>query len=215
MKIEDALKPGISADTFFMECVPELFQARQRMFQESSDADVIVSVYFRDTDARYTCEFRADGCTVEREEMVDFPVATIVGEEADWEDFKRHMLTILLPLEQRANDYRERAASTMSRLTPEFLAELERFDGVFECKISAEDLNEPIEIALILNDYEAPDGAPRLRLGASFETGEALAVGELFPTDLPERVRVGGELSLGLEVGGLLLKYFPELEARG
>jgi|GEM_PF-2438146 len=214
MKIEDALEPGISTDTFFMECVPELFKARQQIFQQSSDTDVIVSVYFKDTDARYTCEFRADGCAVERDEMVDFPVATIVGEEADWEDFKRHMLAILLPLEQRANDYRERAASTMSRLTPEFLAKLERFDGVFECKISAEDLDEPIEIALILNDYDAPDGAPRLRIGASFETGEALANGELFPTDLPDRVRVGGDLSLGLEVGGLLLKYFPELEAR-
>src|SRR5690554_4736331 len=132
MKIEDALEPGISTDTFFMECVPELFKARQQIFQQSSDTDVIVSVYFKDTDARYTCEFRADGCAVERDDMVDFPVATIVGEEADWEDFKRHMLAILLPLEQRANDYRERAASTMSRLTPEFLAKLERFDGVFE-----------------------------------------------------------------------------------
>lgn len=214
MKIEDALKPGISCDAFFMECVPELFAARQDLFRESSDTDVIVSVYLSDTDARYTCEFRADGCTVERDEMIDFPVATLVGEEADWENFKRHMLAILLPLEQRAHDYRDRAVN-MSRLTPEFLEQLERFDGVFKCKISADDLDEPIELELILNDYDAPEGAARLRLGASFETVEAIARGEILPTDLQDRVRVGGELSLGLEVGGLLLKHFPELEKRG
>lgn len=215
MKIEDALKPGISPDTFFMECVPALFEARQEIFRESSEADVIVSVYLRDIDARYTCEFRADGCTVEADEMIDFPIATAVGEAADWEDFKRHMLAIMVPLEQRADDYRERAGSTMSRLTPEFLEKLERFDGVFECSISADDLDNPIKIDLVLNDYDAPDGVAHLRLGASFETGEAVARGEISPADLQDRVRVGGELGLGLEIGGLLLKHFPELERHG
>ncbi|AWV88926.1 hypothetical protein [Bradymonas sediminis] len=215
MKIEDALKPEVSPYVFFTEYVPELFEARRELFCESSEVDVIVSVYFSDTDARYTCEFRADGCTVECDEMIDFPVATIIGNESDWEDFKRHMLEILVPLERRANDYRDRAAASMSRLTAEFLEQLERFDGVFECTLTAEGLDAPIEVELVLNDYDAPDGAARLRLGASFETGMALATGEIFPTDLPDRVRVGGELSLGLEIGGLLLKHFPELESRG
>jgi hypothetical protein len=215
MKIEDALMPGVEPDAFFMECVPELFEARRELFAESCETEVIVSVHLTDLDARYTCEFSEDGCVVERGEMIDFPVATIVGQARHWEDFKRHVLSIVVTLEQRAHARRANPdKAPPSKLTREFLEHLERFDGVFACELSAEDLDDPIPVQVILNDYEAPDGAPTLRIGASFETGEQLARDEIRPADLESRVRVGGELSLGLEVGGLLLKHFPELEGR-
>lgn len=216
MKIEDALKPGVTPAKFFVDYVPALFKARRELFAEVSDVDVIASVYMRDVDERYTCEFRADGCTVERDEMVDFPVATIVGDARDWEDFKRHLLGILVLLEQRAYSYRnDPAKPAPSRLTRDFVDKLERFDGVFSVQLSAEGLQKPIAIQLVLNDYEAGQDAPLMKLAVSFETMEQFARGAIDPKQLGRHVRVGGEVSLGLELGGLLLKYFPELETAG
>jgi hypothetical protein len=207
MELEDALAPEVGLDTFFLEHVPALFEARRELFAAAFDTEVIVSVHLSDSGARYTGEFRADGCAVEAGEMIDFPVVTLVGSSEYWESVKRHVLEIAKPLERRAEKTRP-----PSKVTRKFLDELERFDGEFVFDIEADDLDEAIPFRLILNDYDAPEGAPALEIRASFEIGEQLARGEIRPGDLEGLVRVRGDMSLGLEVGGLLLKHFPELE---
>lgn len=207
MKLDDALAPGVSPETFFLEYVPELFEARRDLFAEASTTAIIVSVHLTDTDERFTYEFRADGCTVEADEMIDFPVVTIAGSSEHWEQMKRHVLRVAKPLEARAHH-----TKPPHKLTRDFLDELERFDGEFQVKLTADDLDEAIPISLILNDYDVPGGAPKLRIQVSFETGEQLARDEIALADLDSRVRVGGDMGLGLEVGGLILKHFPELE---
>ncbi|QDG54610.1 hypothetical protein FIV42_28845 [Persicimonas caeni] len=207
MNLEDALAPGVDTETFFLEHVPALFEARRELFASAYDTPVIVSVHLTDTDEKYTYEFRPDGCEVEADEMIDFPVVTVAGEAARWEDFKRHVLEVAKLAEKRAND-----TDVPRKVTREFLDEFERYDGEFVLDLSADDLDQPIVVHLILNDYEMPAGAPSLRIGATFEMGEELARGDVRPKDLENRVKIKGDLSLGLEVGGLLLKYFPELE---
>jgi hypothetical protein len=207
MELEDALAPGVDLDTFFVEHVPALFEARRELFASTYDTAIIVSVYLSDTDARYTAEFRPDGCTVEKGEMIDFPQATLVGSSDYWESVKRHILKIAEPLERRAKQ-----TGQPSKVTREFLDELERFDGEFVFEIAAADLDTPVPFRLILNDYDAPKGAPSVKIQASFDIGEQLARGDIKPGDLDGLVRVRGDMSLGLEVGGLLLKHFPELE---
>ncbi len=207
MKLDDALAPGVAPDTFFLDYVPELFEARRELFAKASEVALIVSVHLTDTDQRYTYEFRPDGCTVEADEMIDFPVATITGPSTQWEDLKRHVLTVARPLEERAHEH-----TPPNKVTRDFLDALERFDGIFKIKLTADDLDEPIALSIILNDYDAPSGAPELRITAAFETGEQLARDEVHLSDLDSHVRVGGDMSLGLEVGGLILKHFPELD---
>jgi hypothetical protein len=208
MELRDALAPEVTLETFVLEHVPTLFEARRELFAAAYDTSIIISVHLSDTDERYTAHFRRDGCTVERGEMIDFPVVTLVGSSQYWDSVKRHVLKIAEPLERRAKN-----AKMRSKVTRKFLDELERFDGEFVFDIEADDLDTPVPFRLILNDYEAPGGAPALKIRASFEVGEQLARGEINPKDLEGLVRIRGDMSLGLEVGGLLLKHFPELEA--
>lgn len=207
MKIEDALAPGVDTETFFLEHVPALFEARRELFASAYDTPVIVSIHLTDTDEKYTYEFRPDGCEAEADEMIDFPVITVAGEAGRWEDFKRHVLDVAKLAEQRAHQ-----TEPPRKITRKFLDEFERYDGEFVLELHAEDLAEPITVRGILNDYEKPAGAPSLHIGATFEMGEELARGDVLPRELESRVKIKGDLSLGLEVGGLLLKYFPELE---
>lgn len=207
MKLEDALAPGVELRTFFMEHVPALFEERQELFASAYATPVIISIHITDTADKYTFEFRPDGCTVEDDEMIDFPVATIAGTSDRWEDLKRHVVQVAKLADQRAH-----TTKVPRKVTRDFLDDFERYDGEFILELSADDLDEPITLRIILNDYEAPDGAPSLRIGASFEVGEELARGEIKPKDLESRLRVKGDVGFGLEVGGFILKHFPELE---
>lgn len=207
MKLEKALAPQVGIDEFFQDHVPELFEARRELFAAASDTPVIVSVLLTDTGDRYTIEFRHDGCRVEKGEMIDFPVVTICGSTQDWQDVKRRTLRIAKPLEKRAHSY-----DPPRKLTRDFLKKLERHDGEFRFLVAGADRDEPIEMSLVLNDYDLPPGAPVITLSGSIETAEQLARGEIRPTDLDDKVRISGDVGLGLDVGGLLLEHFPELE---
>jgi hypothetical protein len=207
MKLEVALAPEVTPRQFFEQHLPDLFEARRELFAKASTTSVIVSVHLSDVDERYTVEFSAEGCRVERGEMIDFPVLTLVGTRGDWDVVKRQALRIAKPLEERAHAHRP-----PQKLTREFLDALERHDGEFVFELSGEEIDQPVEIAIILNDYALPAGAPKLRIGASFELGERLARAEIRPSQLDGEVSVRGDMGLGIDVGGLLLEHFPHLE---
>lgn len=207
MKLRDAFAADVAIDEFFEDCVPALFDARRDLFAAACETRLIVSVWLQDTDARYTAEFHPDGCRIEAGEMIDFPVATVVGKSADWETVKRQTLRIAAPLEERARGYRP-----PRKLTRAFLDDLERFDGKFNFELRDASLDDPVEIGIILNDYVLPPGAPELTIETDFEVGVELACGDLRPSQLDARVGLKGDVGLGLDVGGLILEHFPELE---
>lgn len=207
MELHEALAPDVGIETFYEECLPALFEERRELFASVCEVPLIISVYLEDIDLRYTAEFRPDGCRVEPGEMIDFPVATLVGSSTDWDVVKRQTLRIVTPLEERAEGYRP-----PRKVTRAFLDDLERFDGEFAFILSDNTLDEPVEIGVVLNDYTLPPGAPKLTIETRFEVGERLARGDLSPSQLDASVKLGGDVGLGIDVGGLLLEHFPELE---
>lgn len=207
MDLKEALAPDVDPEEFFVDKIPALFEARRELFASACDTAIIVSVHLMDTGERYTLEFSPEGCRVEKGEMIDFPVVTIAGSSQNWQEVKRHVLQVAEPLEKRAHK-----TEVPRKVTRDFLDKLERHDGEFVFDLSADDLDQPIPIKLILNDYEPPPGAPTLRVSASFDLGVRLARGDIKPSQVESEISVRGDMSLGLDVGGLILKEFPELE---
>ncbi len=201
MDFAEAFAPDVSIEKFFEEIVPRL-HADRGDFAEFSEVDVIVSVYLEDTDKRYTLAFRRDGtCDVEADEMIDFPVITLVGYEKFWPIVKKHAVGLLESLDERRDELQ-----SQYRLTQNFLDEFERYDGSIDITISGPDGD--VDMTLVLNDYEKVDGAKNFGFVLPFELVEAVTKGDEEPGRAAKKLKIKGDYGFATVLGGFLLEQF-------
>lgn len=202
MELKDAFAAGIPPEKLFLDLIPQLHRVRLEQFRQFCDCTLVVSFRFTDTDRRFTLELGRNGASVEAGELVDFPVVTVEGLEAHWEAVKRHVLALFEEADRRADEYVGRV-----RITQAILDQFERFDGVIELTFTDTGDGFDHVIRVILNDYEASDDAPLLRLSVSLAQVHDLVSGRVQPAELGRRLRVGGDRRLALDLGGFLLKH--------
>lgn len=201
MDFSEAFAPSVSIDDFFHDIVPRLHRERAD-FGEFSEVDVIVSVYLADTDKRFTCAFRRDGsCEIEDDEMIDFPVITVIGYEKYWEIVKKRAIGLLEALDERKNELK-----SQYRLTQGFLDDFERYDGSIDITITGPD--GEVEMTLVLNDYERVDGAKSFGFELPLELIEAVATGDEDPGKVAKRLKIKGDYGFATVLGGFLLDQF-------
>ncbi len=199
--IRAALAPGKSLRKTILEDVPKLHAQRLSDFSQVVKAPVVVSLWMPDTKERYTARLSETGCEVEDDELVDFPVATLVGQGKLWEAFKPALLTLSLAAEGN------RAAlqgQLKAPITAEALARFERIEGVIVVTLDdVPGVGQPVVLEVVLNDYTAPAGAPRLEVRLSYALVLEVASGALDPRKVDtSRVKLSGKAALGVELAG-------------
>lgn len=200
--LEAALAPGVSVRDFFLKHVEKIHAARLEDFRRVSAIPVILSVYLTDTDERFTVELRDDGCEVEDEELVDYPVVTLIGEAAHWERTKVEVLKMAAALEARRGELEARVKAPV--WTESARAEFERFDGLIRVKI-VETGGEDVVIELVLNDYERGRGQT-LEVTLPLPLLQGVTGGHIAPDAAGGQVRLGGHRALGAVLAGFWSK---------
>lgn len=208
MDIADALAPGVSPEEFFTEKLPALHAGQLDLFNQAFDTALIVCVRLTDTDEVYTVEFHSEGSRVEADEMIDFPVVTIEGLASHWEKAKAVFRELATTAKGRAQ--RDKPPRKIDR---EMLDDFERFDGVIDLDVHSG--GEHIPTRIILNDYVAPAGARRLEVSVDEEVARGFLKGELSPSEAEAKLKVRGDLGLGVDLVGFTLERYPELERLG
>jgi len=207
MDFDEAFGDEVTPREFFLEKLPALHRGRLEQFELFSETTLRFSVRLSDVDEQYSVELRPDGADAREGEFIDFPVVTIEGTSGPWEVVRKRSREAF----EKGERALERNPPT-DRIDDEFLADLERYDGVFEIEVEFPDLDEPAEFRLILNDYRAPQGAPKIRATVGAEAVRDLFEGHRSPDEVARSADVSGEMSLAFELGGVLMEHFPELE---
>lgn len=198
--LREGLAAGVSLRRFMEEYVPRIHAARGEEFSHVSDVPLVLSVWFRDTDERYTVELSGAGCVVERGEMVDFPVATIAGLASGWETFKPQLLRASLALEEGRE--RLRSKYGQRRVTPQVKRVFEGLEGVIEVVVDGAPL------WVILNDYEGDGGGKGIKVSLSESVVLSMARGEVEPRQVSGSVKVSGQMGFALELAGFFSTHF-------
>lgn len=199
MLIREALAPDVSVRDFFTHWVPRLFEERRADFGRVSSVDIIVCFKFQDTGEVYSLELTKEGVTVEEDEMVDFPVATVLGWAKYWDLVKEHGLPLAEQLEARRDEVRDSV-----RLTEALHEDWEKFDLVLDVAIRGEDA---VEFSIVLNDYDPPDGARRFGFSLDLHTLEDVAAGRRDPIDVAKTLKITGDYAAAATFGGMILSH--------
>jgi hypothetical protein len=201
LDFKEAFAESVTIEDFFHDIVPRM-HAERGDFADFSQVDVIVSVFLADTDKRFTLEFRRDGtCEVEDDEMIDFPVITLIGYEKYWPLVKKHAVGLLESL-----DARKEELQSQYRLTQSFLDAFERYDGSVDVTISGPD--GEVEMSLVLNDYERVDGAKQFGFELPLSLVEAVVTGAEEPGKAAKSLKIKGDYGFATVLGGFLLEQF-------
>ena len=205
MLIREALAPDVSVRDFFTQWVPRLFEERRADFARVSSVDLIVCFKFQDTGEVYSLELTKNGVTVEEDEMVDFPVATVLGWAKYWDLVKEHGLPLAEHLEARRDEVRDSV-----RLTTALHEDWEKFDLVLDVAILGDDGAAAVEFSVVLNDYDPPDGARRFGFSVDLGTLEDVAAGRRDPVDVAKTLKIRGDYGAAATFGGMILSHRHE-----
>jgi len=202
--LKAAFAPGVTPREFFFDHLPGLHAARQEQFNKNCKVPLILSLWFGDTDNRYTVELRSDGCEIEEGDMIDFPVATIRGQESRWEKVKPRLLEALLVASANEEKFEKKYGERV--LTSTIVEAFEAQRGVIEVIIDTAD--GPIDLDVILNDYEPESGADRFKVELGEELVEKMARGEVEPRAAVGQIKISGQRKPALQLGGAFAKHF-------
>lgn len=208
MEIADAFEGDVAPETFFLERLPELHEERLELFEKYSEATLRFCIHLTDVDRRFSVELSGDGCRAIEGEFIEFPVVTLQGKRSDWEVVRDRAETLF---EKGRRALHERPPS--DRITREFLDDFERYDGVVDVELEIEDGREPVEMRLVLNDYDPVPGASELRVELSVELMAQLLDGDIAPDQARESVGISKDVGFAFELSGLILNHFPELDS--
>lgn len=208
MNAEEAFAAGISPEEFFLEVIPRLHESRLERFVQFSSAKLILSVFFSDTQKRYSCELGSKKARSRAGELVDFPVLSLEGQEKDWEVVKSHLRVLLDEADRRADAYVGHV-----HLTQAILDEFERFDGVIEIRLTGGlsgggSVDSALDFRVVLNDYEAGKGARTLSLEMPLASLEDVIVGRKTAAEVAKGLVLRGDKMFGVNLGGFFLKHF-------
>jgi hypothetical protein len=164
-------------------------------------------VRLTDIGETYTIELSETGARAIEGEMIDFPHLTLEATAGQWDLVMERAEQAVRRLEQQL-----REDPPDHRITEAFLRDLERHDAVLEVELTGGELAGSIEATFILNDYEAPPGASRVRLSGRADRIVDVLEGRRRPADVVRGMDVGGDYGLALELSGLVLEHFPQLD---
>ncbi len=202
MDIVEALGDDVTLREFFMECVPELFEARREEFSRLFEFDVILCFKFQDSGEIYSIALRPDGAEVEDDEMIDFPLITLQGWAKFWDVVKREARPLARDLEERRHE-----VDDAPTLTQAFFDDWEKFDVVIDVEITGDDDAEPVQFSLILNDYEAPDRARKFGFTVELQTLAEVASGKRDPVEAAKGLKIRGDVGIAATLGGMILSH--------
>jgi len=207
MDIADAFAGNVSPETFFLERLPELHESRPELFERYAETTLRFSIYLTDVDRRFCIEFNPDGARAIEGEFIEFPTVTLEGTEANWPLVRDHARRLF---EKGRDALMERPPS--DRVDREFLEEFQRYDAVVDVEMAFEARDEPVEMRLILNDYQPVPDCRHIEVGFSMGLLDAVLDGRVDPEEAREKVTLSGEVGLAFDLSGLALEHFPELE---
>lgn len=199
MKWSDILDPQLEPQELLCERLPAMHASRQAQFRAFSKTSIIASLYFTDTDERFTASFGQDGAEVEQGEMIDFPQATLEGRRGDWSRAVALLSQLVEPADAQLDRYEGKVA-----LTEEMKDEFERFDGIFAVKVVDLPDGAPLLFEIVLNDYEAPPRAKRAGLEVSWSLLLDLAHGRIEPVAAARQIKITGAVGLAIDLGGFV-----------
>lgn len=202
MDIVEALGDDVTLREFFMERVPELFEARREDFARVFDFDLILSFRFEDTGEIYSLALRPEGAEAEDDEMIDFPFVTLQGWAKFWDVVKREARPLARDLEARRDEVNEAVT-----LTQAFFDDWEKFDLVIDVEITGDDDAEPVTFSLITNDYVAPDRARRFGFTIDLRTLAEVASGDRDPVEVAKGLKIRGDVAIAATLGGMILNH--------
>ena len=205
MDLLEALDDDVSLEAFFTEWAPRLFAARQDDFARSSDIDFIICFKFQDTDEVYSVHLRPDGCEVEDDEMIDFPMVSVVGQSQFWPRVRKALRPIARSLEARREAVRD-----SFRLTDAFRADWEKFDVVIDVEVTDSGSPEPVTFSVVLNDYEEPDRARRFGFRLDLSDLESMADGSRTPDSVARSLKISGDYKIAATLGGMIMSHAPD-----
>lgn len=202
----DALAPGVTLEEFFMEHLERIHEVQRGEFHKVSAEPLVMSFDFQDSGERYTFALSSEGCEVEDDELVDFPVATLIGTAAHWEAIKPDLLELARAAEAASESHESRYEGRA--ITRDHLDEFERFQGTIIIEVTGGSAGEPVTFELALNDYVKNDDADFIKVVIDYGVALDLARGELQPRDAQGKVKLSGKTSFGLELAGFFSSNF-------
>lgn len=203
-RLKAALAPGVTPSQFFFDHMPGIHEARLEDFRSVCDIPLIISLWFRDTDRRFTAELSPHGYRAEEGDMIDFPVATICGEEARWEEVKADVLEAVLALHESRHDLERRYGDR--RITEQVRRDFEDLRGIIEVSVTGG--HAPFDVEVILNDYEPEPRAPSFAIKATKDVVMRMARGQLEPRAASGEVSVRGGMGFAMDLGGFAAEHF-------
>lgn len=207
MDIADAFAGDVSPETFFLERLPDLHEDRLELFGRYSETTLRFSVYLTDVDRRFCLELNPDGARAREGEFIDFPTVTLEGTEANWPLVRDHARRLF---EKGKNALKDRPPS--DRIDREFVDDFERFDGVIDVNLAFEERDEPVEMRVILNDYQPVPDARQIEIGLSVDLLDAVLDGRVDADEARDAVSLSGDVGLAFDLSGMMMEHFPELE---
>lgn len=196
----------VTVETFLEEHLPVLHRERLERFGYMTRVPIIVSFVLEDTDDRFTIRLDQSGVKVERGEMIDFPLVTIVTRRSYWQEGKEHFRQLLALMDANpdlaSGRYKDRA------LTQEVVDEFERFEGTIEVRLRGMKDRE-MRFEVILNDYEQSNPrAPRFAVSVPIERVYQLARNEISPAAVARDLQIEGQMKLPLALAGFATRHF-------
>lgn len=204
MELDSAFGPNVSPREFFETVLERLYDTYKADVSDASEIDVIVSVYLEDVDERWTIlhERASQKLTIENDEMIDFPLVTIVGHARHWDAAKEGILPLAHALDARRDELRGQY-----RLTDNFRDDFERIDGAIEVVFTSES-EDPLSLEIVFNNYEWDAAFPRIRVEVPYRLLQDVTSGSLDPGKAVRGLKFSGDRGFALEVGGLLATHF-------
>ena len=207
MDIADAFAGDVSPETFFLERLPNLHEDRLELFGRYSETTLRFCFRMTDTGRTYCLELTPDSARAIEGEFIEFPTVTLEGKEANWPVVRDHARRLF----EKGKD------ALMNRPPPrkigrDFVDDFERFDGIVDVAIDFPERDDPVEMRLILNDYDPVADARCLEIGLSIDVLDGVLDGRVDADEARNAMSLSGDVGLAFDLGGMMLDHFPEID---
>lgn len=207
MDIADAFADDVSPETFFLERLPTLHEDRLELFGRYSETTLRFCFHLTDVDRRFCLELTPDGARAIEGEFIEFPTVTLEGTEANWPLVREHARRLF---EKGKDALLERPPPR--RIDRDFVDDFERFDGVIDVELTFEERDEPVQMRVILNDYQPVPDCRQLEIGLSIDLLDAILDRRVEPDEARDALSLSGDVGLAFDLSGMMMDHFPELE---
>lgn len=192
----------VDVPTFFEKTARVVFEERREELDSYLECPVIICTRMMDTDRLWTSKVSTKRLVIEDEEMVDFPVITVEGREENWPLVREATAEILDLLDARREEYKGKG-----RWTQKIQEAFEAFDGTISVTLTDPSLSRPIGVRIILNNYE-DSGYKTFHVTVPLSTLYGVARGEIALETAAKGLKIGGDMSLALDLGGFFATHF-------